>query len=655
MKLIKLFLNNFQGVQFFGLDLGGKSATIYGDNETGKSTVANAYFWLLFDKAITGVKNFTPKTRIGDDDAHFLEHMVEGTFEAEGGRIITFKKSFHEIYKTKRGEAEKTFDGHTTDYFVDGVPKSQKEYDLEVSLNIKSLDIAKMLTSPHFFPNDTTWQERRKLLFEICGDYTDQEIMGSREELKDLIPFLAIPGTVDQFRSVDDYKKIASEREKLLNTEIKKIPTRIDEATKAIPQIDRTLEDINNEIMTLRDKQHGFELEMMQATDGSSKHTKIKGELAEVNTRLSEERLKFSNANTSVMEAINKKISGFKEQLNTEISEKNALLNNINAEEATIEKMNKLRITLMQRYKETIALEWDEHQETCPTCNQSLPVDQVEELKSKFNLNKSTQLEEINAQGKKEADKDVIKELVSKVEKMKMSLKNFDVAITALNDSIKAVEAEKLTVPRFEDSEVYKDIQAAIKACETRLTFANSESEDLKTPLKTKISELETQIETLKSEKQKFETKNLQETRIKELNGELKKYAAEYEQIQKGLYLCEQFVRIKASMLDERINSRFKNVKFRLFVDQINGGLKEDCEVLVPSKQGNLVPYPFANSAGQINAGLEIIGVLSDYFGTKLPIFVDNAESVTKLNEIDTQIIRLVVSESHKTLDLEVN
>ena len=106
-------------------------------------------------------------------------------------------------------------------------------------------------------------------------------------------------------------------------------------------------------------------------------------------------------------------------------------------------------------------------------------------------------------------------------------------------------------------------------------------------------------------------------------------------------------------MLTERINSKFKNVRFRLFVEQQNGGIKDDCEVMIPTGAGRMVPYTFANNAARINAGLEIIEALSRHWGLTMPVFIDNAESVTHLADLDTQTIRLVVSEADKTLRLE--
>lgn len=105
-------------------------------------------------------------------------------------------------------------------------------------------------------------------------------------------------------------------------------------------------------------------------------------------------------------------------------------------------------------------------------------------------------------------------------------------------------------------------------------------------------------------------------------------------------------------MLDERINSRFKTLKFKLFHEQQNGGIQEVCKVLIPCESG-LVDYEKANNAARINAGLEIIAALSEHYGISLPVFVDNAESVTALDSIDNQVIRLVVSEADKQLRTE--
>ena len=150
-------------------------------------------------------------------------------------------------------------------------------------------------------------------------------------------------------------------------------------------------------------------------------------------------------------------------------------------------------------------------------------------------------------------------------------------------------------------------------------------------------------------------TAQTQRKRILALEQEERTLAAEFERIEQGLYLCELFVRRKTELMSDRINGQFKTLRFQLFREQNNGGLADCCEALVPSEAGALVPYPDANDAAKVNSGLEVIDVLSRHFGVTAPIIVDNAESVTHLQTVDTQVIRLVVSKPDKKLRVEID
>jgi exonuclease SbcC len=110
-------------------------------------------------------------------------------------------------------------------------------------------------------------------------------------------------------------------------------------------------------------------------------------------------------------------------------------------------------------------------------------------------------------------------------------------------------------------------------------------------------------------------------------------------------YSIEQFTKAKMDMLEARINGRFKLVRFKMFEDQINGGQVEACTTLISG-----VPFDNANNAARIQAGLDIINTLSDHYGVCAPVWVDNRESVIDLPETKSQLINLVVSESHKKL-----
>src|SRR5690606_34021983 len=97
--------------------------------------------------------------------------------------------------------------------------------------------------------------------------------------------------------------------------------------------------------------------------------------------------------------------------------------------------------------------------------------------------------------------------------------------------------------------------------------------------------------------------------RIAELEAQDKRLAAEFEELERQLHLMDLFVRAKVRMLTDRINSRFKLARFKLFDQQVNGGIVECCET---TYQG--VPYNSLNHGARLNVGLDIIATLSEHF-----------------------------------------
>ena len=214
-----------------------------------------------------------------------------------------------------------------------------------------------------------------------------------------------------------------------------------------------------------------------------------------------------------------------------------------------------------------------------------------------------------------------------------------------------AVIKEQITdIAPFDKTAAYAELTNKIAQLQSLGADSKAAALELAKTFDAEIAVVTEQIDQLMRDKSKFAMAATQQRRIAELQELEKKLGADYERLQGNVYLCEQFVRTKVSMLDDRINSRFKSVRFGLFVEQQNGGLKECCDVLVPNEAGVLVPYGMANNAGRINAGLEIIDALGQYWGISMPVFVDNAESVTRLQPIAAQVIRLVVSEPDKVL-----
>ncbi|MDH5299497.1 MAG: ATP-binding protein, partial [Desulfobulbaceae bacterium] len=196
---------NFKGIQSLTLDAAGCDTDVFGDNATGKTTTRDALTWLLFDKDSAFNSKFQIKTLDGAGQViHELDHAVEGVF-ALAGKTVTLKKVYVEKWTTPRGSATKELTGHVTEYFIDGVPKKAGEYKVAVA-QIASEEQFKLLTSPEFFPAVMPWKDRRRILIDICGDVTDQDVIASSDALAGL-PAILNGRTMDDHRAVVTIKQ----------------------------------------------------------------------------------------------------------------------------------------------------------------------------------------------------------------------------------------------------------------------------------------------------------------------------------------------------------------------------------------------------------------------------------------------------------------
>ncbi len=656
MKLNKLVLTNFQGIKSQEFDFNGDSATIYGDNATGKTTVFNSITWLLFDKASTGAKGYNPKT---NDEVglhkHNLEHSAEAIFTLETGQIIKFKKVFKEVYKKTRGSNIEEFSGHTTDYYIDDVPTGTEREYINTILKFcnNDIEILKKITMPDYFPSEIGWADRRQDLLDICGDITDDEVINSNKDLSELKIVLLKNGTVDQYHSVDEYKKIATAKKSEINKNLESIPSRIDEVQRSMPNVEGVnFNETALEIEYLTKQKHEVETQKAESLSSNDNANTVKVNIANLKADMAQTRESYITSQGKLNgEKYNQlsKLGNDKNIITIEISK---IETNINISTEELKKLNDARNSLLQDYQATSQLIWDTNKETCPTCRQTLQLEEIERLKTEFNLTKSNKLEQINAKGKKEASKEMIGEVEVKIQNWKDKLEQLKTELENINENETNIRNSIVLEVAFEETNSYKKIKDQIESQEKILNGEHSKSSELTKVFDDKILEYSNNIKELETILLNKELVQKGTARISELENQEKELAREFEIFEKNIFLCELFIKTKVSMLTDKINSKFENVRFRLFVDQQNGGVKEDCEVMVRNGKGILVPYTNANNAGKINAGLEIIDVLSKHYGVSMPIFVDNAESVTKLKEMGSQVIRLVVSEEDKVLRL---
>lgn len=656
MLLQKLTLENFQGLKSWAAELpGGCSASIYGDNATGKTTVYNALTWLLFDRASTGTKGFSPKPRGAEGEIHHLDSSVTGEFLMDDGKVVTFRKVFHEVWKKKRGAAEQTFSGHNTDYYLNGVPSNEKEYaQALLDYTGGTPEMAKILTMPEYFPQQMKWEDRRRILLEVCGDVSDEQVIASNKDLAELPEFLRMPGQTDQKYSIDEYRKVVTARRKEINQQLDIIPARIDEASKAMPDVAGLDYDSNNKaIAEAIRKIDVLTAQKAALSSGDTAIAQISKEIAEKKAEMADARARYQEQVTAKRQAQADKVADIRaKMLDLQFKQKGDQ-RELESLQKHLEDLEHQRDELLSMYQEAAAQKWDTESETCPTCGQKLPADQIAHMRALFNEKKSERLEALSKKGKTTCSKDMIEETEQKIAAVKKDLADVAAQLPERNEAFFEAQKEETTFPAYENTAEYEGFYSEIGQLMKKQTDAMGASSEATSGIDSEIKSLREQISASQENLVKLASAEGTKNRISALKAQQRKLSAEFDRTEKGLYLSDLFVKTKVKMLTDQINEKFKTVSFQLFVDQINGGVKECCEVLVPGEGGRMIPYAYANNAARINAGLEIIGTLSKHWKLHMPVIVDNAEAITHMEAPDTQVIRLVVSEPDKVLRLE--
>ena len=653
MKILDIKLSNFQGIASMEISLGGKSASIFGDNGTGKTTIFNAITWLLFDKPSTGAKNWTPKTRGADGEKHNLEHSVTATFVLQDGSRVTLGKTLREVYKKKRGSTTAEYTGNTVDYFLDGVPVKEKEYTAAVSEYCGGEQIMKLLTMPDYFPETMEWKKRRELLLEICGDVSDDDVIESNPDLQDLPTYLIKPGTLSQFYTVEEYSKIAKARKADINRQLDAIPGRIDEAQRAIPA-ELPAKDVLEARLHAATQATEETRQMIAGIRAGGAGDATRAALATAKAELAEARANYTRKNQNAQAGVYEAMAA----IDKEIREAGRRAEDARAEAGTkrrqAERLTRLRESILAEYREAAAVKFDAGQETCPTCGRRLPEDQIEAMRGDFNQKRAERLAAINERGRREANKDMIAELEAQAAELDKRAAEADAEAAAAKERREEVSKGLVNFPDFGETAEYKDLAARIAELERAEAETDNGIAAQAEQADARLQECLGREHDIRGQIIQVENAARQRARVEELEAQEKQLAEEYEKVERGVYLCEVFTKKKVSALTDRINSKFRSVSFQLFVDQVNGGLSECCEVLVPSEDGAMVPYSTANHAARVNAGLEIVATIAEHFGREMPVIVDNAESVTRLIDTEGQVIRLVVSEEDKVLRVEV-
>ena len=635
MKLVQLNLQNFKGIEFGDFRF-TNNTIIRGDNATGKTTVFDALCWLLFGKDSLDRADFQIKTLKNGEPVHNVNHMVQAAFDNEDGTGFTLKRIYREKYSNPRG-GEVKLTGHTTDYFINDVPSKEKEYKAFIN-NMINEDVFKLITNPLFFNEQYTWQNRRKLLLEMCGDVDDASVINSKDELKRLTELL-------NGRSVDEQRKIIASKKTAINKELDMIPVRIDEAVKCKPIPLEAEQKLKDDIATIETAIKQLEEDksvIVNGLDGAERTAKIR----EVKRKLADRKSQLMNEHTDKERRLghNYQLSLTKLQMaecerDRYKDREYELDSQIKQEEARIDK-------LQAEFNEFNQSQFNK--ELCPTCGQELPASKYEELQAKFNKNKAEKLEEWQALI--DSAKALKQNYIEQKELMQVKADGMCSQIEELTNDKNTKQKAMNEVGEVDlDNDVQvNDLKAELFMLE--LDEDNTSDDQLKR-LDSELSELADKRSTLQTELTKYDVIRDITKRINELEQEQQRLINEKNLVDETAFLLDEFVKAKVEMLEDTINKHFTITTFKMANVLVNGSVEDCCETMVDG-----VPYRSLNNAARINAGIDIINALTKFYNVTAPVFIDNAEAVTKFVNCNSQTIKLIVDETCKELcvDLEV-
>ena len=635
----QIVLQNFKGCKNATYTFDGKNVTVCGANGSGKTTIFDAFTWLLFGK--DSLDNAKFEIRPLDKDGKQIDNVeicVVATLEIDG-KEVELKKTQKQNWVKKRGTQNPVLQGNVNEYEIDGYPRSAKDYEEYINC-IVSDDLFKMLTNPTYFPN-MPWKEQRATIMKFASNVSDIELATEHSRFAGLLP------EIEKAPSTDDIK---NKYQKSLN-ELKKkqveLPVRIDEISNSkvdidVAELELLKNSLNEQIADVKSK--------IDDTDKQfEEYQKLSDGIMELKFAESDLVRKANEDNIKKQRELDDKITDLKYEIDKCVRDCDVSVMEIDKAKKNIESYELELKSVRDLWKSLNAMQFDKDEENCQMCGQKLPQEKINILVSDFEERKAKSLADTTERGNKlkslaDSEKERLKklndgfsELVKEKTNKKEELLSLEKQLSELLESIDVTGTDE-----------YKAIQSQIAEKEQAMLQMNSADEMRKT-LNAESEDLQSQL--IECEKKiAMSQKNIEiDERIAELQEEQREVAQKIADVEKMLYLLDEFIKYKLDKISDSINSQFEMVNFILFKSQLNGGIAETCEC-----QYNGIPFGSLNSAARIQCGLDIIRTLQRMYGVFVPVFVDNRESCTNIPTMDCQVISLVVSPTDTDLRIEV-
>lgn len=642
--LKSLSLVNFKGVRDYSITFNDGITTVCGDNGTGKTTLYDAYLWLLFGKDSTGrsdgANGFNVKTNDENGKPIYrLEHSVTAVLDVDG-KEIKLQRSLCEKWQKVNGTTDEVMKDETQ-YFINDVRTgTKKEYQAEISEIIPE-DVFRMITNPYFFTSLSA-ETQKDMLLEMVGNIDDEEVAATDPD------FLALLDQINGTSLAKWAREIAAKK-KACNDALATIPASIETAQKLMPESEEWAV-LEKQLKEVQDRVKGIDA---QIADKSALNDEVYKRKMALMKQQADKRIKLQDReNTIRMEANaahNKALSDI-QQMENELSIYQKNLDNYRNDKMNVDgKIDELNGKLVEMREQFKAVAKEQFPEpsgdvlVCPTCGEPYKGENLEnaiaKLRGNFEQSKSKRQKDIQTKGKQykaEYDRAVEQQtkltgLIAKLEddaleiKGNIEIKKNNIPVAGNADEAIANDKECIAL-RNDIAEIANQLQVEVPQADV------SELQNEKADSNAAIADINKRLgKRAMIERVNKEIADLEEKRI--ANNQAKADLEKWEDV----YL--RFQKAKDEVLMQRINGLFNVVSFSFVKEQKNGGEKVTCYCMV-----NGVPYADVNACGKVNAGLDIINAICATKGISAPIFIDNRESFNQIIPTISQIVNLKVS-----------
>lgn len=625
IKILDIEMTNFMAYGYEKVSFNDLTRII-GRNGVGKSTIANAYMWLLFDCDY----DLTPKPVVRREENGVPvdgDVIVSATFYVDG-KTVTMKKVQKRTH-SKDGSSYKD----DNKYFINDVPRTAKDFKGYLGID---MDIVKMCCNINAFTAQKP-DEMRKYLFAHTDSISDYDIAAGNEDLKEILPLLS-DYTAEEITAMN--KTVISDTKKELSTYSGRIAEKELEI-KQKQEMDVSALELQKNILMERLKENkDKQASNKKLMDSYDKET---NDILDMKFRLND---MVRKANEEI-EKETKDIRGKIDQ-NTElvINITNGIQRNsreISFRKADNIKLNEEKTRLSKAWQSVKSEQFDEKSTVCPTCHRELPYEEIETLKSDFEKSKNERIKTIESDGleiKKEIDAN--NKRISDLEEC-----NRD---NAENKERLEKEIEQLENNLYKErsditgTDDYKKLESEISEKEKFLEKYNDIS-----ALKTMLAGEETEIRSKLAECENLlihsDTYDCEE-RLETLRKEQREKSQKQADAERVLHLIEDLEKAKNSKLADAVNANFGIVKWKLFEIGKSGGYKSDC---IPMVDGKSILTTMSNKGNRIIGRIDICNSIQKMSGIRCPIWIDDVESLDESNRekvidmIESQKILLIV------------